>query len=249
MDCEIEKKILISVLMTSRNRFNMLYKNCKQMFSLAANSENIELILYIDRDDYETISIYEKMRNENSNVRAIIGKKLSHYGHAYNILCKEAGGDIYFFIADDCLISNENWDEIVLNEFNKVNDKILLVYGDDGNQGKKTATIGFVHKNWVETIGYLFPLDMMVKVGDSWLTKVARIIGRDVFIDDLKIKHLIEETKRNPVKDEEWNKNRDIRKKIKKLFRESKKVKNLINMDAIKLEQFIEKNKKGSKNE
>ena len=245
MDCKIEKKILISVLTTSRNRPNMLYENCKQMFSLAANLENIELIIYIDEDDYETISIYEKMRNENSNVRAVIGERLEYFGHSLNILYKEAKGDILFLVGDDCLVSNKNWDEIVLNEFNKVDDKILLVYGDDGNQGRKTATVGFIHKNWVETIGYLVPLGIMSRTSDSWLTKVAQIIKRDVFIDDLKIKHLIEESRRNLIKDAEWNKYRDTRKKASKLFRKSEKVKNLIDKDAAKLKQFI----KGYKNE
>ena len=62
-------------------------------------------------------------------------------------------------------------------------------HGDDGIRKDDLATHGFVHKNWVNTIGYFLPPYFSSDKNDVWLTDVARRTGRlckiDIFTEHL----------------------------------------------------------------
>jgi hypothetical protein len=69
--------------------------------------------------------------------------------------------------------------------FNFYPDKIALVYGVDGdpNPNKTTATIAFIHKNWIDVVGRLFPPYFTGDFTDTWLSDIADKIDRKIKID------------------------------------------------------------------
>ena len=46
---------------------------------------------------------------------------------------------------------------------------------------KNFLTHGFLHRNWVETVGYFVPPYFSSDFNDTWLNEVADMIGRKIY--------------------------------------------------------------------
>jgi hypothetical protein len=80
--------------------------------------------------------------------------------------------------ADDIEFQTKHWDVMVQHAFAECPDKILFVHGDDGHWGAKFGTHGFVHRKWVEAVGYMSPPYFSSDYGDTWLNEVANALDR-----------------------------------------------------------------------
>lgn len=152
----------------------------KELWESAYNNslykDEIELIFYIDSDDNESIEMYKSL---GPNVHAIIDERgEGNLSVMWNRCYERASADIVMHCGDDIRFRTPNWDKIVLNEFDKYKDKIVLVYGNDGVRKDDLATHSFLHKNWIETVGYFLPPYFSSDMNDYWLTTVARNIKR-----------------------------------------------------------------------
>jgi len=107
----------------------------------------------------------------------------------YNELYRIATGELFMFAADDIAFRTKGWDTIVSKEFDKYNDKILFVYGEDGFQHGRIGTHGFLHNNWIETVGYILPPKLASSYTDEWITELAIRVKRKCYIPDLLIEH------------------------------------------------------------
>lgn len=84
---------------------------------------------------------------------------------------------------DDIVFRTPGWDTIVRQTFQRFPDRIVLVHGDDVSVNTDAlATHGFLHRRWVETVGYFLPPLFSCDWNDVWLTEVADMIGRRVKI-------------------------------------------------------------------
>jgi hypothetical protein len=83
---------------------------------------------------------------------------------------------------DDIVFRTYGWDKIVNETFQKYDDGIVLVFGDDGdpNKEKNHGTHPFVTRKWMETLGYFTPPYFCSDFTDTWLNDVAEKIGRKV---------------------------------------------------------------------
>lgn len=181
---------MITFLCPTRNRPAGL----RRLISSAAKNSSwqmpIEFGFYIDEDD--TISeqaldeIAKEVRVRIWNIR---GPRLYQLSEASNILARATKSGIMFFCGDDVEVTTLNWDRYVYNEFDKVPDKILLVYGDDGIQHSRLATHFFIHKNWVDTLGHVLPPVFTGDWVDNWVTEVSSTLNRKVYLPDVKLPH------------------------------------------------------------
>lgn len=169
---------MISLLLPSRGRPDNIKRLADSAISHADNPEYIELIVYIDDDDnsYDGRTFPEQVKIYSTK-RTILSK---YWNKAYD----KAQGPIYMHCGDDIVFQTFHWDTIVQQEFEKYPDKIVLLYGDDGdpNQEKNFGTHSFIHDNWVKTIGYFVPPYFSSDFNDTWLNDVADGIGRKVKI-------------------------------------------------------------------
>jgi hypothetical protein len=71
------------------------------------------------------------------------------------------------------------WDVEIEKAFAEVPDKILLAFADDGSpNGKRFASLPFVSRKWVETVGYFTGPGFSADYSDTWPFDVATMIGR-----------------------------------------------------------------------
>lgn len=166
----------ISLLCPTRKRPNFMKELWESAYNNSLYKDEIELIFYIDSDDNESIEMYKSL---GPNVHAIIDERgEGNLSVMWNRCYERASADIVMHCGDDIRFRTPNWDKIVLDEFDKYKDKIVLVYGNDGVRKDDLATHSFLHKNWIETVGYFLPPYFSSDMNDYWLTTVARNIKR-----------------------------------------------------------------------
>lgn len=170
---------MISILLPTRGRLNNMRRLTTSVLDTADNPEDIEFIVYVDDDDnsYDTWH-YPK----NVKLYQVERQTLALY---YNAAYEKATGPIYMLGSDDVIFHTKGWDTKVQNAFDQYSDKILLVYGDDGdpNKEKRFGTLPFIHKNWVEAVGRFLPPYFSGDFVDTWLNEMADGVGRKVMID------------------------------------------------------------------
>lgn len=174
----------ISILVPTRNRPNNVRRLISSILDNAQEPNQIEILFYVDEDDDTFPDDILKQ-----NIRKIVGPRL-WLSLMHNILYFNCRGEIIMYAGDDVVFGSQRWDEIVRNEFNKFDDKLILVYGNDkGWHVGNIAIHGFLHRNWVNLLGY-FISPMRNSASDMWHTENAKKLGRLVYVPSLIIEHI-----------------------------------------------------------
>ena len=177
------KPALISILVPSRGRPDWLQRTVATAFMTAVHPRRIEFVIYLDEDDARlesyTLQLRFAMKSEfEANLRMIV-KPRALLSECWNVCAKKAKGEILMHCGDDLTFDTPGWDGMVRQAFDEVPDKILFAYGNDlGPHGETFGTHGFIHRRWMETVGYFVPPLFSSDWNDVWLNDVAKMIKR-----------------------------------------------------------------------
>jgi len=158
---------------------------------------NTEFLFYLNDDD-RYLEQYKDLLDEKHYV---VGPNQSTC-FSWNLMAEKATNDVVMLMGDDVQVKTENWDQIIVDEINKYDDKILMVVPSDGRLknrelGNETKLWGdkplpaahfAVHKNWTKTLGYLAPVYFWHWHVDSYTQKVARKLNRCLFLPSVVFK-------------------------------------------------------------
>ena len=165
---------MISLCLCTRKRPKAFKTLCKSAFDLANRPDDVEIVSYHDDDDP---SVYEYCGNH----KEIVGPRSIGIFAMWNACQRAATGPIYMFVADDFYFMDAGWDTEVEKAFDQYPDKIVLVCPDGGYwRTWKFGVIGFVHKEWVDAVGYLFPEYSFSGNVDRWVNELAVMLDRRV---------------------------------------------------------------------
>lgn len=171
---------LISILVPSRQRALEFSHLVRSIEETATHSRFVEIVSYVDEDDpelalYPSFALYPFHGHER-----IVGPRIL-LSEAWNECARVSSGEILMHCGDDIVFRTPGWDTIVRQTFRRFHDRIVLVHGDDMSVNTDVlATHGFLHRRWVETVGYFLPPLFSCDWNDVWLTEVADMIGRRV---------------------------------------------------------------------
>lgn len=123
---------LVSVLIPSRGRPKSLLEAIDSLYSLAKNTNLIELILKLDSDDKETISVVTSLPLPIKTIISPRGNGYWDMHHWVNDMCAISKGDWLYLFNDDARMTTQDWDQLLLrvqiaNAFPGVEDVCLLV--------------------------------------------------------------------------------------------------------------------------
>lgn len=173
----------------------MLHAMIDSIVSNAANKSRLLFKLYIDNDDDESLT-YSKTKLLEMKQKEGFDYKIYSEEHntrplsdMHNFMFDKTD-EILFLCGDDVLVRTPGWDVIVESVFSQVPDKIALIYGRDGIHNSSFAPHYFIHRQWVEALGYVSPAYYTADWSDTWMFEIASIIKRACFIDKLIIEHM-----------------------------------------------------------
>ena len=187
---------MISFSCPSRGRPNL----AKRLVDTATEKQKgqTEFLFYLNDDD-EKLEEYKDLLDEKHYT---IGPNQSTC-YSWNLMANKASHDIVMLMGDDVQIQTQDWDQLIVDQFNKYEDKILMVVPSDGRR-KGTQNLGkevklwedkplpaahfAVHKNWINTLGYLAPPYFWHFFVDSYTQKVARKLNRCLYLPTVVFK-------------------------------------------------------------
>ena len=183
---------LISILCPTRGRPEFMESLVQSAYETSKLFDH-EFIFYLDEDDQPSIDKYKELTYEfpSTSIETVIGPRIN-LSEAWNRCYEKADGDILFHAGDDLIFKTRGWDAMVRVQFRESKDKILFIGGQDGLHPPENnfITHGFLHRNWVECVGYFVPPYFSSDYNDTWLNEVADRIGRKIYIKDLFIEHM-----------------------------------------------------------
>ena len=109
-------KNLVSIILPTRKRFDVLLKSVKSLYDRATQQEHIELLLRFDEDDVESIRRVSELDNITKNYKYVIGDRLDGY-YSLDVfvreLCEISTGEFLLLWNDDALMMSSGWDDYV----------------------------------------------------------------------------------------------------------------------------------------
>ena len=171
-------KSIISVLLPTRGRREVLKSSLESLISKATDPENVELLLGIDDDDegareYIEQEIAPMLREYRVECRANIFKPLGYENlHVYvNTLAGNASGDWLFFWNDDGIMVTDGWDDVIRS----YTGQFKLLAPRDNHDGHPYAIFPIVPRDWFTLVDHL----SQNAQNDAWLSHIAYML--DIF--------------------------------------------------------------------
>ena len=171
-------KSIISVLLPTRGRREVLKSSLESLISKATDPEKVELLLGIDDDDegareYIEQEIAPMLREYKVECRANIFKPLGYENlHVYvNTLAGNASGDWLFFWNDDGIMVTDGWDDVIRS----YTGQFKLLAPRDNHDGHPYAIFPIVPRDWFTLVDHL----SQNAQNDAWLSHIAYML--DIF--------------------------------------------------------------------
>lgn len=178
----------ISILCPTRGRPHFLKQLISSVENTVQDAKSIEFVFYLDDDDPTPLKFLNRLQKKKDlSIKTIVGERIV-LSQMWNECSKVAEADILMHAGDDIIFRTKDWDKKIINAFAQYEDKIVFVYGKDGAEAlrerdAKFGTHGFIHRNWVDTVGYFVPPYFSSDYNDTWLNDVGKMIERHLFVD------------------------------------------------------------------
>ena len=195
---------MISFCCPSRGRPEL----AKRLVDTATSTQKgeTEFLFYLNYDD----PALEKYKDLLDEKHYTVGPNQSTC-YSWNLMAQKAKHDIVMLMGDDVQVQTTDWDEKIKKQIDEYKDKILMVVPSDGRTkgtlnltdkiklwpDKPLPAAHFaVHKNWVNALGYLAPPFFWHWHVDSYTQKVARKLGRCLYLPTVvfKAKKMFDDT-------------------------------------------------------
>lgn len=175
---------MISLLVPSRHRPDGLHALWASATETA--KDDIELVYRVDDDD-PTLDEYTVM---GERVHQLLGAREHFMTRYWNECALVAHGEIMMHCGDDVRFRTAEWDTQVYAAFDAYDDRIAFVHGRDGIHDARMGTHGFLHRNWVDAVGFFLPPYFSSDWADTWLNDVADALGRRHFVPAIYTEHM-----------------------------------------------------------
>jgi hypothetical protein len=172
---------IVSILLPTRKRFDLMLKSVKSLYDKATFPEKIELLLWFDDDDLESISRIKEVEKITTNYQFLIGDRELGYSSLHkfvNSLCKISTGRYLLLWNDDALMMNSSWDEVLT-----LYDGKTVCIQIDNNHYPHIFPI--ISRDIYEVLGH-FSLNAH---NDTWMHEVCKSSGIEVIGEDIYAIH------------------------------------------------------------
>jgi len=179
--------MLISILLSTRERFDLMIKSITSLYNNAKDPSRIELLLKLDDDNYEEYTgrmgeIYQITKN----VKIVISNRREGYDSLHLFLNELAGvseGEFLFVWNDDATMTTEGWDEYIAEYSGQLCvlqiDNNHFSYSELSEHGVYIFPI--IHRKYYEILNHI----SLNPHSDTWVHYVATFC--DIEINEFRI--------------------------------------------------------------
>jgi hypothetical protein len=169
---------VISVLLPTRQRPEMLERSIRSLLDNAENPERVELLVAVDQGDNQTVvqlqgGMSEYLREKNVDCRANVFKPIgfSQLHAYYNTLANNSHGKWLMLWQDDCIMKTQGWDTVV-DEYTGQFKLLAVEVNSELTPNYPYATTPIIPNDWFVLMEHLSPHPQV----DSWLSHVAYML-------------------------------------------------------------------------
>lgn len=180
----------ISLLLPTRGRPALVERLFKSILDTAAHPERIEVILYVDEDDFGS----HDLDSQDFRVIRIIGPAASM--GVYNSTCLDrARGDIIVLANDDMVMRTPGWDNKIAQVDADFPDGIYLAYGNDLFKKRSLCTFPILSRRTCDLLVEPYPAAYRGAFIDVHLFDIFKRLQhagfqRTRYLDDVVFEHL-----------------------------------------------------------
>jgi len=177
MRCE---KMLISILLPTRKRFELMLKSIESLFKTATNPDEIEILLKLDIDNYEEyLDRIDEVYALTTNLKIVISDRHQGYDSLHLFLNELAGvssGEFLLVWNDDATMLSNGWDDYIMEHTGKI-----CVIQMKNNHFSKYGIFPIIHRKFYEILNHI----SLNPHSDYWVHLVADKVG--IEIDEFRI--------------------------------------------------------------
>jgi hypothetical protein len=186
-----KQRARISLLLPTRGRVALVQRLFDSLVQTTAEMEQLEVVLYVDEDDAESL----KIEHPALSPLKIVGRSGATMGHMTRACYDASHGHYVMLINDDVVFRTKGWDTRVCAAATRYPDDIALVYGNDLDQGEAVPTFPIVSRTVCDVLGEVCPRGYRHLHIESHLLDIfkqlARLGHRRIFyLDDVIFEHM-----------------------------------------------------------
>jgi len=182
-----DEHIEISILVPTKNRVFNIKKLVDLSLGTAKYPNNIEIIFYVDYDDYNSQNYISSLNSKK--IFWITSEKKVLFSDMWNHCYRVSKGKYLMLCGDDVTFETSEWDLIVKNIFKQYNDELVYIVPYDGNANGALGVHGFLSKKWVDIVGFFTPPYFSYWYADTWIDEISKKIGRFHYAPEIRIIH------------------------------------------------------------
>lgn len=171
----------------TRGRSQKSVETLKKYINLASNIDNIKIIVSIDDDDK---TVTESMFKIHDCVEVISGPSLGKIGAINRDMPDPSTFDIVLLASDDMIPIIKGYDDIIRSKMiEHFPDTDGVLWFNDGYAGFKLNTLVICGSKYYSRFGYLYCPEYKSLFCDNEFMDVANRLGRQIYFNDVIIKH------------------------------------------------------------
>lgn len=179
-----------SLILPTRKRVKKLSRLLDSIKKTTKYLNRLEIILFVDEDDPES----QKITDRDLVINIIVGQRGLTMGRITRTCYQASRGRWIMLLNDDVIFRTRNWDVSVRLAFNKYDDEILLVYGNDLFQREKMASFPIFTRTVAEILGKICPSEyerVFIDLHIFDVFKKLQSLGEDriLYLPDLVFEH------------------------------------------------------------
>ena len=157
----------LSLIVPTRARTDLLDRLLASVLGTARRPERVEVVLYVDEDDEETLAY----RRRDLRIVKHVGPRTTMGRMTCACFRRSTEANI-FLLNDDVVFRTPGWDEEVLAAVGQFPDGVALVYGNDLHQGERLPTFPILPRITCELLGGPCPQEYLRAYIDAHLLDI-----------------------------------------------------------------------------
>ena len=192
-----------SLFLNTRGRVGLLCDLLSSVESTADSPSEIEIILGIDKDDYETLNFLDHLDlvvsdlDLKDNISFYADNRPTNLHVKMNFLASQAVGDNLFVLNDDVKFVTPGWDTLILDSLKRnVREPDNIYYAGvldtsvDKDPGRTYSSFPILTREAYDALGYFMSEKFVGLGGDVHLWRVFEEVGRRIDIPEVTLDHV-----------------------------------------------------------